>query len=379
MSLGLLAGWPGFAEQRMCVCVQQHTQKVQRDVYVCGFVDAADAAHTRCAAPSSNAGVVVACRPALQECWSWPPRQYYMHPIHRRGQRPEWLTGLLAPSTCISKGLLLLLLLVRRLTVGLLWSLPLVAFCCCLAGWCRLDQLGAAQQLFNEMHQQGCQPTHSTFIMLLQSAESHGQAHVAVTLLKQMQAMQLCLTPQCYAAAIGACAAAGQLTTARKLLSDMMSSSKAGMAAPAHIIIQLQDKCCDWAAAFGTYQKLIASNVRPDKQTTATAIEALWSAGHVGSCLLALKVFHASCKQGLFKADASLHPSEPIIEFVVPGAGTSMAIVGLWTLLVEMRVKVVREGAGFLCRHVVLLLGDVQAQMPQLKQAMAQVSVGTGL
>jgi hypothetical protein len=237
----------------------------------------------------------------------------------------------------------------------------------------RLDQLAAAQRLFNEMRTQGCQPTHTTFIMLLQSAEVHGQAAVAVTLLEEMQSMQLCLTPQCYSAAIGACAGAGQLSTARKLLADMTASNKAGMAAPAHIIIQNQDKCCDWGGAFATYQKLIASNVRPDKQTTATAIEALWGAGHVGSCLLALKVFHASCKQGLFKADASVHPSEPIIEFVVPGSGTCMAIVGLWTLLVEMRAKAMREGPGFLCRHVVLLLGDGQAQMPQLKEAMAQV------
>jgi hypothetical protein len=243
---------------------------------------------------------------------------------------------------------------------------------------CRLDKLASAQRLFAEMRQQGCQPTHTTFIMLLQSAEAHGQAQVAAALLAEMQAMQLCLTPQCYSAAIGACAAAGDLATARKLLLDMNSGNKAGMAAPAHIIIQNQDKCCDWAGAFGTYQKLIASNVRPDKQTTAIAIEALWGAGHVGSCLLALKVFHASCKQGLFKADASVHPSEPLIEFVVPGAGTAMAIVGLWTLLVEMRAKVMREGDGFLCAQVVLLLGDGQAQMPLLKDAMAQVCLKGG-
>lgn len=238
---------------------------------------------------------------------------------------------------------------------------------------CRLDQLAAAQQLFHEMRQKGCHPTHTTFIMLLQSAEAHGQAAVAVALLEQMQLMQLCLTPQCYAAAIGACAAAGQLTTARKLLADMTCSSKAGMAAPAHIIMQLQDKCCDWAAAFGTYQKLIASGVRPDRQTTATAIDALWGAGHVGSCLLAFKVFHAACTQGLFKADASVHSNEPVIEFLVPGAGACMAVVGLWTLLVEMRVKVLREGPTFLCNHVLLLLGDGQAQMPQLQSALSQV------
>lgn len=257
---------------------------------------------------------------------------------------------------------------------------PTVGTCnAVLLAYCKLDRLAAAQQLFHEMRQKGCHPTHTTFIMLLQSAEVHGQAAVAVALLEQMQLMQLCLTPQCYAAAIGACAAAGQLTTARKLLADMTSSSKAGMAAPAHIIMQLQDKCCDWTAAYGTYQKLIASGVRPDRQTTATAIDALWGAGHVGSCLLAFKVFHAACTQGLFKADASVHSNEPVIEFLVPGAGACMAIVGLWTLLVEMRVKVLREGPTFLCNHVLLLLGDGQAQMPQLQSALSQLCLAPGV
>ncbi|WIA08874.1 hypothetical protein OEZ85_008295 [Tetradesmus obliquus] len=237
---------------------------------------------------------------------------------------------------------------------------------------CKLDQLSAAQQLFNEMQQQGCQPTHTTFITLLQSAESHSQAAAAVSLLEQMQVLSLRLTPQCYAAAIGACASAGQLATARKLLGDMLASSKAGMAAPAHIIMQLQDKCCDWQGAYRTYQKLLASGVRPDSQTTATAIEALWGAGNVSSCLLALQVFEGACKQGVFRLSVSVRPADAAVEFSLPVAGACMACIGLWRLLAELRGRVQRDGPKILRNSVVVLLGDGQAAVANLATAMAQ-------
>jgi hypothetical protein len=239
-----------------------------------------------------------------------------------------------------------------------------------------MDQLSAAQQLFNEMQQQGCQPTHTTFITLLQSAEAHGQAAVAVSLLEQMQALSLRLTPQCYAAAIGACASAGQLATARKLLGDMLASSKAGMAAPAHIIMQLQDKCCDWQGAYRTYQKLLASGVRPDSQTTASAIEALWGAGNVSSCLLALQVFEGACKQGVFRLSVSVRPADAAVEFSLPVAGACMACIGLWRLLAELRGRVQRDGPKILRNSVVVLLGDGQAVVANLAAAMAQVGWG---
>eukprot|EP00879_Flechtneria_rotunda_P003046 GHRR01003266.1.p1 GENE.GHRR01003266.1~~GHRR01003266.1.p1 ORF type:complete len:686 (+),score=259.67 GHRR01003266.1:1502-3559(+) len=237
---------------------------------------------------------------------------------------------------------------------------------------CKLDQLGAAQQVFREMQQQGCQPTHTTFITLLQTAETRGQAEVAVSLVEQMQSMSLRLTPQCYAAAIGACAAAGQLASARKLLSEMLASSKAGMAAPAHIIMGLQDKCCDWQGAFRTYQKLLASGVRPDNQTTATAIEALWSAGNIGSCLLALQVFEHACKQGVFRLAVSVHTAEPAVEFTLPITGTCMAIISLWRLLAELRGRVLRDGPRILRNSVAVLLGDGQSVVANLQAAMKQ-------
>lgn len=243
---------------------------------------------------------------------------------------------------------------------------------------CRMDQLSTAQRLFIEMQQQGCQPTHTTFITLLQSAEQHGQAHVAVSLLEQMQSMSLRLTPQCYAAAIGACAAAGQLATARKLLGDMLASSKAGMAAPAHIIMQLQDKCCDWQGAYRTYQKLLASGVRPDSQTTATAIEALWGAGNVSSCLLALQVFEGACQQGIFRLSVSVQPADVAVEFSLPVVGTCMALIGLWRLLAELKGRVARDGAKILRNSVLVLLGDGQAPVPHLRAAMNQVGSSCG-
>lgn len=236
-----------------------------------------------------------------------------------------------------------------------------------------MDQLTAAQQLFKEMQQQGCQPTHTTFITLLQSAELHGQAQIAVALLEQMQSMSLRLTPQCYAAAIGACAAAGQLVTARKLLADMLASSKAGMAAPAHIIMQLQDKCCDWQGAYRTYLKLLASGVRPDSQTTATAIEALWGAGNVSSCLLALQVFEGACQQGVFRLSVSVQAADAAVEFSLPVVGTCMALIGLWRLLAELKGRVARDGAKILRNSVVVLLGDGQATVPHLQLSMTQV------
>lgn len=223
------------------------------------------------------------------------------------------------------------------------------------------------------MQAAGCQPTHTSFITLLQAAEAHGQAGVAVALLEQMQAMSLRLTPQCYAAAIGACAAAGQLANARKLLGDMLASSKAGMAAPAHIIMQLQDKCCDWQGAHRTYQKLLASGVRPDSQSTATAIEALWGAGNVASSLLALQVFEAACKAGVFRLAVAVRAPEPAVEFTLPVSGACMALISLWRLLAELRGRVTRDGPQILRSSVVVLLGDGQTAVPHLQATMMQV------
>jgi len=236
-----------------------------------------------------------------------------------------------------------------------------------------MDQLPAAQKLFDDMQQAGCQPTHTTFITLLQSAEAHGQAGIAVALLDQMQATSLRLTPQCYAAAIGACVAAGDLPTARKLLGSMLASSKAGMAAPAHIIMQLQDKCCDWQGAYRTYQKVLASGVRPDSQTTATAIEALWSAGNIPSCLLALQAFESACQQGVFRLAVSVQAAQSAVEFSLPVSGTCMALISLWRLLAELRGRVSRDGPGILRSSVVVLLGDGQAMPLHLQDAIAQV------
>ncbi|KAF8072806.1 jmj4 [Scenedesmus sp. PABB004] len=237
---------------------------------------------------------------------------------------------------------------------------------------CKLEQPSSAQALFSEMPRAGCMPTHTTFITLLQSAEAHGQAAVAVSLLEQMSALSLRLTPQCYAAAIGACAAAGQLATARRLLGDMLASSKAGMAAPAHIIMQLQDRCADWVGAHRTYQKLLASGVRPDAQTTATAIEALWGAGSVASCLLALAAFEGACKAGVFRLAVAVRPGDATVEFSLPVAGTCMALIGLWRLLAELRGRLLRDGPKILRASVVVLLGDGQAAVPSLQAAMTQ-------
>lgn len=242
---------------------------------------------------------------------------------------------------------------------------------------CRLDQLSAAHVLLAEMTARGCTPTHTTFITLLQTAETHGQAGVALGLLEKMQALGLRLTPQCYAAAIGACAAAGQMLAARRLLADMLSGSKAGLAAPARIIIGLQDKCADWAGAVATYQHLIASGVRPDCATTASVIEALWGAGSVSGCLLALQAFQGACTQGVFRLAVVVRPDGATVEFSLPVGGACMGIIALWRLLVELRGRVLRDGAQILCSNIVMLMGSPPTDLAGLKEAMRGVRACT--
>jgi pentatricopeptide repeat protein len=95
--------------------------------------------------------------------------------------------------------------------------------------------------------------------------------------------------------------AAGQVATASQVLAGLHSSNKSGMVAPTHLMISLYSKCCDWRTAYQLYGKLLASGVRPDTQTLAVLIEALWQAGTVPTSTTAMLAFEDLCRMGLLR------------------------------------------------------------------------------
>jgi len=73
------------------------------------------------------------------------------------------------------------------------------------------------------------------------------------------------------------------------------------MAAPAHILVSMHGRCCDWESAYAVYDSFAATGVRLDAQTLGALIRALWGAGSVAGCVLALRVFEQACQLGVFK------------------------------------------------------------------------------
>lgn len=105
--------------------------------------------------------------------------------------------------------------------------------------------------------------------------------------------------------------AAGELSAARELTAKLQGGAgapRAALAAPAHLLIFLYDRCCDWASALGVITGLEATGVPADAQTLGSLIAALWGCGSVAGCMLALRVFEDACRLGLFKC-AALSPS----------------------------------------------------------------------
>lgn len=73
------------------------------------------------------------------------------------------------------------------------------------------------------------------------------------------------------------------------------------MAAPAHMLVAMHERCCDWASAHAVFDGLGAAGVRPDGQTHGAVMRAMWAAGSAAGCLLAARVFEQACQQGVFK------------------------------------------------------------------------------
>lgn len=71
----------------------------------------------------------------------------------------------------------------------------------------RLGQIDAAWSVLQDMTAAGAERTPATYMLLLQAAEVAGRWRTALDSLDGMAASGLRLTPQAYAAAVGACAA----------------------------------------------------------------------------------------------------------------------------------------------------------------------------
>lgn len=206
--------------------------------------------------------------------------------------------------------------------------------------------------MFKDMQQHGRDCTLTTFNVLLQAADKAGNSHLALDLLQQMQQSGIRPTPTSYAAVIGACAAgedsiatveasrpyivvcqtclcwrsqegaavaelegerqltsfwcclcaaAGMVTKANELLNFLETHNTPDFSTAPHVLMSLCDKCCKWASAYSTYEGVCALGVRPDNQAYTAIIEALWGAGSVVSCQLALRVFEEACKNGAFR------------------------------------------------------------------------------
>jgi hypothetical protein len=168
----------------------------------------------------------------------------------------------------------------------------------------RLHDLDAAWARLQEMTARACERTPATFMSVLRAAEAAGRWRLALDVLEAMAGSGLRLTPQAYAAAVGACAAAGQLGIARDLTAELQGPPGAGRpctTAPAPVLVAMHDRCCNWAAAHAVFDGFAASGVRPDVQTFGALISALWGAGSVAGCLLAVRAFEQACQLGVFK------------------------------------------------------------------------------
>ena len=251
---------------------------------------------------------------------------------------------------------------------------------------CRLGDAAAAWGVLQEMAARGCDRTHATFMAVLHAAERRGAWRVAADVLDAMGAAGARVTPQAYAAAVSACAAAGELEAARALTAKLgggggaasSSSAAAGggsgstggsagrstpqqrdsLAAPAHMLVGLHDKGCDWAAAARVVADLEAAGVRPDAQTLGALASALWASGGAAGCLAALKVFEGACAAGKFRLELSVDEARRRVRIALPAAGPGMAAAGLWRLLQQLAARVGEDGAGILRESVLLTIGQ---------------------
>jgi pentatricopeptide repeat protein len=210
----------------------------------------------------------------------------------------------------------------------------------------RLGDVEAAAAMLQEMVARGCERTPATFMALLRGAEAGGRWRVALDALDSMRAAGLALTPQAYSAAVGACAAgvcvwggggrsraaplscaaacccqrplpahrraarplappaAGQLALARDLTEQLQGPRGCGrsaMAAPAHMLVAMHERSCDWGAAYAVVDDFAAAGIQPDGLTLGALMQGLWTCGSAAGCLLALRAFEEACRVGVFK------------------------------------------------------------------------------
>jgi hypothetical protein len=63
----------------------------------------------------------------------------------------------------------------------------------------------------------------------------------------------------------------------------------------------MHDSACDWAGAHAAFDDAAASGACPDRQAHGALIRALWCAGSVGACQLAVRAFDSACQLGVFR------------------------------------------------------------------------------
>jgi hypothetical protein len=73
------------------------------------------------------------------------------------------------------------------------------------------------------------------------------------------------------------------------------------MAAPAHMLVAMHERCCDWGAAQAVVEEFGAAGIQPDGLTLGALIQGLWTCGSAAGCLLALRAFERACRSGVFK------------------------------------------------------------------------------
>jgi hypothetical protein len=196
-----------------------------------------------------------------------------------------------------------------------------------------------------DMTARGCDRTHATFMALLHAAEGAGRSRIAVEVLEGMAAAGVRVTPQAYVAAVGACAAAGELQAARELVAKLQGppgAARSSLSAPAHMLVGLHDRACDWPAAQAVLRGLEATGVRPEGQILGALIAGLWGCGSVAGCLLALLSFEDACRLGAFSLTVRVDEASQQVVFALPVVGPGMAVIALWRLFQELTSRLAR-------------------------------------
>lgn len=256
------------------------------------------------------------------------------------------------------------------------------AFNSAIAAHCRLGDMDAAWGLLQDMTARGCERTPATYMLLLQAAERLGRWITALDVISSMEEAGVHVTPQACASAVAACASAGQLSAARALVARLGGPSSGARScgpAPAHMLISMHARCCDWGAAQDAFDGLAATGVPADAATYGALALAHWECGTATGCLLGLKAFDQACRAGAFRLVVSVDDVAGRVTLSLPAVGPGMAVAALWRMLEDLNIRVARSGAHILRQSVVLIVGvEGQQQDPAFDDALHTICCAQG-